>query len=1645
MDLWEQRNQHLGPWPAARLPVALLPLRLETRYDRSGTEPLLRVRAYPDELHLDSHEPGLTDAEQRWGRHYWEEHWTTGAEASRARAAWTQLTGRLGPGRAAWVRRALTPENLDQAGSGETPRFPQVKGREAAWTRAPYTRVLPDRLAVLGFRGGQRVLCAFGGPIPDSLPVGPDPNSPPPLAEDEILPADPGFKWLVDFAEAEARGMALTIPITAEDLAEGFDTLLVLGLKTRDDGAERLEELLTAQHYTDGLAFVPQATPSNNTPGAASGYASRDPGGEKSFRAETGGKEVRGDGDANGAVLAAALGLNAGVFEGVAHAADQEQTDARHMQGALWATTWGYYLEQMLAQDIPDQMLEDCRRHYIDHVRARGPLPALRIGRQPYGWLPVLPLDNPAKASGLQAALAPLLRRTRDMWREAAAAVPCLSRGESSENQADRLMRVLSMGAVSDEFRARPALSAAVFGDPSVSGFDPLLPPALAERLGAVRETLGELGRSETDPVANLALADHAFPLSLPLVQEGSLSDTEPPAPNYLRWLRTADYTAIEKEDFKDLPGAEGGVHNLLFSLLRHSVLLEYARAALRIYQEKETVETGDGRDTALVDITETETFTLGRAMDRSVDPFGKFRDILHKLTAKDHPALARLDELRADLQYLETLPTVRLRWLLPEVLDLASHRLDAWLTANAGRRLAELRAGRPVGLNLGGYGVVQDLRPKPEPEPVASPPPEEEGPLHLAGDDNAGYLHAPSLPQAAAGAVLRSGYLAHRDEGDGHPLALDLSSARVRLAQWLLDGVRQGQSLGALLGYRFERGLTGRGLARYLEAFRKLAPLGEYYKLEAEKIARIDAEVAALKQQHDMGEALVQGVLDGLQSELDALIDRLNDKVSARSSLQSQVTGLNRQITTKQSQVAKLTKVRDNWQKKVNALRKKHPPTSEELMEAIAQLAGANLDLNKAKKSLASLTSKRDSKQAQINKLTNEINTLKSQRTSRQNQLTRKKQEFENLKRQNREAREAVPGRIQADMQKQFDDLLRHFREHYLYPPTTDIQAMETVAAQRVADGMILLEKHRAGQIPWGKHGLPPVEGPDRREVESELTLLESTLDAVGDAVTAESLFQTLQGNAMRAGATLDAVAGGETQPPELEFIRTPRSGVAATHRLMVLFGGDPAPARGWPSAARQARGAAEPRLNGWAAGLLGDPARVRLRGELFDPADGTVRSAVEATLAELGLGPLDVVFGIRGDDGGEVTERVRYHLRRTAQGGEGDELRLLTDREPDWGPEELCLAELVELARAAAAAITGSRALEPRDLQLPGEAVVIDENLTELSARAAVAASALASAHSALEALRAAPESADLESLRSTLLDLSHLGLPGAVPRSAAGAGAADRQILLEQAGEVAAEALRRLARLEELDAGHGEGRDHHLARLKAVFGKDFTVLPVIVPDAALPRAFAAGTELQGGDPLAAVTWLQQMARVRERSARLNDALAYAEALDSGVRLNLCPAQLPFAPGARWIALPDPVGAPPPTGRVSLVAHCPEGPPAGGPMAGLLVDEWVEVLPGQEETTGLAFHFDAPGTQPPQVALLAVPPDESRPWDLEDLVIAVLDTLELARLRAVDPDALAGVTGPADLLPAIYLARNPSGDTVSTDFTRTAATKGA
>ena len=207
---------------------------------------------------------------------------------------------------------------------------------------------------------------------------------------------------------------------------------------------------------------------------------------------------------------------------------------------------------------------------------------------------------------------------------------------------------------------------------------------------------------------------------------------------------------------------------------------------------------------------------------------------------------------------FLKTLPDAVRQTLIAETLDLVTYRFDAWATSLATRRLARLRRSTPSGIRLGGYGWVEDLRRQAPLQEVSPVPANTTGPLYRS-EANQGYVQAPSLTHAATAAVLRSGYLSHQQNGESgdSPFAVDLSSDRVHRATWLLDGVRQGQPLAALLGYRFERGLHEQGLDRYIHRFRTLASVKEEDALakaydNVRKAEQLATEVNALYEQRD-------------------------------------------------------------------------------------------------------------------------------------------------------------------------------------------------------------------------------------------------------------------------------------------------------------------------------------------------------------------------------------------------------------------------------------------------------------------------------------------------------------------------------------------------------------------------------------------------------------------------------------------------------------------------------------------------------------------------------------------------------------------------------------------------------------------------
>jgi hypothetical protein len=879
----------------AGVPVALLPVRIETRFMTGATE--LRVRVYPDPLHIDTHEPELTAAEVTAGKAYWNERWAAPADTARATTAWNELVRSFEPRRALWIVEALKPTNLAQLGTAATPSFPTPPGKLQSWSRAAYAALLPRQWVAVGGRDGVEVFRKAGAQLPDRLIVGPDPNAVDEPAPADALPLDEATRWLTDYDSAVAVGMGITIreADVAGGLAGGFDQLIVIGVDgalPAADGALAVTDLIRTHLYTDGLGFLRPGTPTNNTEAARTGDP--DPDAALTRELDPVNPAVLED-RSSGRALERALGLAPDSAD-LAHASHVnlfEQRTVALLLDVLWPSTLGYYLDQLMDPLLDDATIEQVRAFARESLQPAGPLPVLRVGKQPYGVLPIVAPSRlpPAAAGGIADRLHGVLLRLRPFWNAAAARVPRLGATGDPDTELLQLLQMTPQSAVA---RFRRVIGPEL--EPNTQG---LAAHARAQQYFATLVLQLALGLPSLPRVASFTADPRNHQLRVPWVQKDGRDDA-PLEPNYLTTIaQTARSTGG-----RALLDQRNNSGTLLEALAANATLNELDHAAARVvtahqlklgalsakparvaFRSPEAVRiasptpapTSPGSPGPVRVDTPRDLHQLVLPLTTGSETVGDW--ISNRIRAGSTPPvelrdlvafLGRLDELA-------TRPAGEIDRALRGLLDCFSHRLDAWYTALATARLAALREQQPLGIHVGGYGWVEALHPDTTP-------------------DSLGYVHAPSLEQASAAAILRSGHLAHRDS-EHESLNIDLRSDRVRLALDIMEGVARGQSLAALLGYRIERALRDRDprLARFIAPLRRLAPLRPI----VEGTVTVPTEAIAARDVVD-GVALLErwrasesGVLDALnvsgiaeRSAVSAELNRLADTLDAVSDL---------------------------------------------------------------------------------------------------------------------------------------------------------------------------------------------------------------------------------------------------------------------------------------------------------------------------------------------------------------------------------------------------------------------------------------------------------------------------------------------------------------------------------------------------------------------------------------------------------------------------------------------------------------------------------------------------------------------------------------------------------------------------------------
>lgn len=815
------------------VPLVLLPVRVQTKLADDGRT--LRVRITPDEVHLDLLNRTLSDAELEAGRAYWTAVWADQASVT----AWPDLVEAVGPRRAGWVARALTPTNPGDVGGAP----PQLPDAPAEVTRGSVARCLPDQFVVRVEPAGSAPITVVGGPVAPDLPISPIALN----GEDDLVTAGgltvpAGSEWTVDFAQAVAAGLGVEVPLPAG--VRVLERVVVVGTRRsvpEEQNARELAELLASHRYADGFSLLAAGTPTNNADADRSPYRPADSAPAPAF------PPTAPSDDASS--VAALLGLRPDAVEELLDPATRRSTlelAQRSANTALWYATWRPALARIegeAAGGVTSHAMESARRVHRDRVRGAGHAPTLRVGAQPYGVLPVTDLAAWQPRSGeMTATLVPLVRRVLERWRRRAASLPHVRPGDEIGD--DELLDILGTSPVSTAVRARlvvdgrtrQVLSRAVGQDAA----------SAAAELRVGRAVLAQYSADTARLVSTPALHDETRRIALPLASERDaeviaqvLADQSPKVDSVLQALLVVAWDEAKQVAVRAVP--ETFVSPLLGLLTldrRAATLVQAAASPTAVADDPAQAYALADQLRSVVHVAEQPTEQLSLS---AFEPVAEARTSLAQVAldlgdtdqarfvgsqavAGLLDAFAARSEVAAAMTALGGVSIDERRTAVASALDVASHRVDAWATAIAATRTS---AGTGAA-TVGAFGYVEDVR------------------LGAAAREPQGWLQAPSSSHAVAAGLLASAHRSRIGAKDGaEPFAIDLSSRRGTELRRVLEGVHAGQTIGALLGYQIERGLTG-SAARFQLTLRELAPLTpdelDNDLAEADRSARVAA-----------------------------------------------------------------------------------------------------------------------------------------------------------------------------------------------------------------------------------------------------------------------------------------------------------------------------------------------------------------------------------------------------------------------------------------------------------------------------------------------------------------------------------------------------------------------------------------------------------------------------------------------------------------------------------------------------------------------------------------------------------------------------------------------------------------------------------
>ena len=1311
------------------------------------------------------------------------------------------------------------------------------------------------------------------------------------------------------------------------------------------------------------------------------------------------------------------------------------------MNIALWPATLGYFMDTMMSPAFDVETIDQAQWFFSHLVSGRGAIPAVRIGDQPYGILPTTsfstlrwPHGDPSGElhgtrpypSGRSAfhsfipRLQELIRMVEEDWAELTEEAAYVDRPGSDPHQL--LINIVGLHPSSVEFHQRQAkgfsqLFNSVLLD-SVSSAHALWSYAL-QQIAAGMNQIISLGYSgeEVPDVLKKFLVSHSKLLE-DLIDDQPLSESEPirdylpGGGNYLRWLINASVDSLESIRRQRGFIGEQPPTALLYLLLRHALLLGYWDASIRLHL-KAQIMTDDAvwrvrREPGFIHIdpdaavSESRWHYLYRSESQITgDANMLVADFIAGSLFRNLPEAVLLESQIDALGRLENTSTGALERAFTEHVDCASYRLDAWKLGLVHYKLGTMRFGEirdgnaRQGLYLGMYGWLEDVKPEGKElmpvelsDEMARTFDDSETSSLVRDSENAGYILTPSLNQAVSAAILRN---AHKEAGSkesSQANAVNLSSSRVRLALSILEGIRGGQSLGALLGYRFERGLHDSHdvaeVDQFIYDFRRVFPLVTNRTEDMEIPASTPIEAIEAR-----------NVVDGykLVKHIHAT-DRREYPFGLAAALPSSPTAGQKQAIN--AEVEELLSLYD-------------AVADLAMAEAVHQVAQGNYGRAGATLDAYGKSS--------FPPLPDVIQTPRSGFGITHRVALHFEPGLDG-------STSPVPG-LEMTPRAMAEPALNAWLAKVLPDPRQVVCSVSYRSS---------ISRELEGQtVSQFELGLQPLDllYMLRTETEQAMTALDDCIlqhvivthqpeedqavsirytERVQDSVTffeLSALIRSLRAlllgsrSVRPSDVTLQHDRGSQAEQSFIfdeQRVKRARDGLRDLKNDLETFRSDLPNADDVSTAIRD--------IDKW----IEDFAALQ-------------RRAIDYGTPEAGLGFVYDWKTRRHEElRGKLAELIGRWEERLGRFDElKDTLESLPSTSPDSAKREL---------------LTRMEGLVSTELSIPPPETITQHiqavNDKEDDFRAKLGQ---------LEAIKDSPAtslSSLISQTRDELPPISKFDMTRFELEQDLEELMRFAQDLAARAASVSSDLDLRIEAVTRLLDGVAPDVDAEsrfetiLQSGKEIFGDEFQMVPEfrLDPDQtgewknalSADRSLLAFQTNDQGISFPVDEWLYGVARVRDKLHHLENTIFLSEALGGNAPV-LQPCQFPYQVGDHWLALRFPRDYELDGERLLYTAHH-EHEPFTSQQCGVLIDEWSEVIPTEEEVAGVAFHYDRPSSEPPQSILLVAPPSGvTGKWSWRDLVQALPETLDLAKLRAIEPDQV-GDTDYARLLPATWTA---------------------